>query len=261
MNRSRARYRVASRAPSLARTLERCPFLATLPRADLEAIASLSVVKLLDKGEFLFHEGGVVQGFYFVQRGAIKVHRVNRTGKEQVIHVYRPVESFAEETLLAETGYATDASAIEPSEVLMVRRDGFIDMLRQKPELALCLLRSMNRHLCLLVELLDDRTLKDVKTRLAYWLLERCPNPRSHSPCRFELPTTKRLLAAELGAASETFSRAVAKFRAQKLLAMNGRTVILPSPTRLARWAESRGLGARRIEVLRHPIRFHRAAA
>jgi CRP/FNR family transcriptional regulator len=117
----------------------------------------------------------------------------------------------------------------------MVRRPEFIEFLKRKPEVALCLLRSMNRHLCLLIELLDDLTLKDVKTRLAYWLLERCPNPESDRPCSFQLATTKRILAAELGAASETFSRAVAKFRAKRLLSIKGRTVTLFCPTKLAR--------------------------
>jgi CRP/FNR family transcriptional regulator, dissimilatory nitrate respiration regulator len=224
-------------AETVARTLSRCPFLAQLPGPDLAAIAALTVIKTFQPGQYLFHEGGVVQGFYFVKRGAIKVHRVNWTGKEQVLHIYRPVESFAEETLLSELGHATDACAIEPSEVLMVRRAGFTELLRQKPELALCLLRSMNRHLCLLIELLDDLTLKDVKTRLAQWLLQRCPDPHSAEPCSFQLVTTKRILAAELGAASETFSRAMAKFRAQKLLSTDGRTVTLLCPTKLARLA------------------------
>jgi CRP/FNR family transcriptional regulator len=235
---------------ALTKTLRRCPFLAGLPAPDLDAIACLSIAKTLAKGQYLYHEGGVVRGFYFVRRGAIKVHRVNWTGKEQLIHVYRPVESLAEETLLSDIGHATDACALEPSEVLMVQRSGFLEFLKHKPEVALCLLRSMNRHLCLLIELLDDLTLKNVKTRLAYWLLERCPDPQSEVPCSFELATTKRILAAELGAASETFSRAVAKFRAQRLLSMKGRTVTLLSPTKLARLAE---LNFRRPKVLFRP--------
>ena len=237
MNGTRPLRSLDAKRYELAKTLRRCPFLTGLPAMDLDAIASMSLVRTLAKGQYLYHEGGVVQGFYFVQRGAIKVHRVNWTGKEQLIHVYRPVESFAEETLLTDLGHATDACALESSEVLMVRRSGFIEFLRQKPEVALCLLRSMNRHLCLLIELLDDLTLKDVKTRLAHWLLHRCPNPQSHRPCRFELATTKRVLAAELGAASETFSRAVAKFRAKNLLSIDGRTVTLPCPSKLARFA------------------------
>jgi CRP/FNR family transcriptional regulator len=42
------------------------------------------------------------------------------------------------------------------------------------------------------------------------------------------------VLAAELGTVSETFSRTLAKFREQKLLAVKGRTVTVLSPVRLS---------------------------
>jgi len=44
---------------------------------------------------------------------------------------------------------------------------------------------------------------------------------------------TKRVLAAELGTIGETFSRTLAKYRAQKLLTVKGKTVTVLSPTKL----------------------------
>ena len=80
---------------------------------------------------------------------------------------------------------------------------------------------------------LEDLTLKDVETRLANWLLKRCPNPDSERPVSIELKTTKRELAAELGTVSETFSRSLAKFREQKLVTAKGKTLTVLSPARL----------------------------
>jgi CRP/FNR family transcriptional regulator len=94
----------------------------------------------------------------------------------------------------------------------------------------------MDRHVHMLIGLLDDLTLKDVKTRVAEWLLQQCPDPASRQPVSIQLPTTKRVLAAELGTVSETFSRTVAKFRELDLLAVEGSTVTLPCPARLAAW-------------------------
>src|SRR5204862_3426657 len=92
---------------------------------------------------------------------------------------------------------------------------------------------SMSSHLRVLVGQLEDLTLKDVETRLANWLIKRCSNPQSEQPVRIELTATKRVLAAELGTISETFSRTLAKFRAQKLIAVKGKTVTVLSPARL----------------------------
>jgi CRP/FNR family transcriptional regulator len=41
------------------------------------------------------------------------------------------------------------------------------------------------------------------------------------------------VLAAELGTVSETFSRTIAKFRAQKLLTVKGKTIVVLSPSKL----------------------------
>ncbi len=214
-------------------TLRGCQLFAGLAPGDLNAIAEITVVKSLEKDEYLFREGAPAHGFYIVQKGAVNVHRVSPSGKEQVIRVFRNGESFAEATLATAMGYPADARALESSQVLLVQKPGFLDLLKRQPELALRMLASMSAHLRELVRQLEDLTLKDVETRMANWLLKRCPNPDSAQPVTFELRTTKRLLAAELGTVSETFSRSVAKFREQELLVVNGKTFTIPSPVKI----------------------------
>ncbi len=218
---------------AIANTLRTCQLFAGLAPPDLNAIADITIVKSLDKGDYLFREGEASYGFYVVQKGAINVHRVNAAGKEQVIHIFRAGESFAEAVLATLSGYPADARAVETSQVLLVQKDGFLALLRRQPELALRMLGSMSLHLRVLVGQLEDMTLKDVETRLANWLIKRCPNPDGGQPVMVELKTTKRVLAAELGTVSETFSRTLAKFREQKLIAVRGKAVTVLSPARL----------------------------
>jgi len=219
---------------ALVNTLRSCQLFTGLPQADLELIAAVTVLKSLEKDEYLFREGDPAIGFYIVQRGAVNVHRVNAAGKEQIIHVFRVGDSFAEVALASATGYPADARVLEPTQVLLVQKDGILALLKRQPELALRMLGSMSSHLRVLVGQLEDLTLKDVETRLANWLVKRCPNPQGDNPVNIELKMTKRVLAAELGTVSETFSRTLAKFREQKLLVVKGRTVKVLSPRRLA---------------------------
>ncbi len=217
----------------LVNTLRSCQLFTGLPLPDLENIAAVTVLKSLAKDEYLFHEGGLAHGFYIIQRGAINVHRVSAIGKEQVIHVFRAGESFAEAALATEKGYPADARAIESTQVLLVQKAGFLALLKRQPELALRMLGSMSSHLRVLVVQLEDLTLKDVETRLANWLIKRCPNAQGNQPVRIELTMTKRVLAAELGTVSETFSRTLAKFRLQQLLTVKGKVVTIISPAKL----------------------------
>ena len=219
---------------AITNTLRSCQLFTGLSAPDLENIAAVTALKSLEKGDYLFHEGDPAHGFYVVQRGAINVHRVNAAGKEQIIHVFRVGESFAEAALVSDRGYPADARALEPTQVLLVQKDGILGLLKQHPELALRMLGSMSIHLRVLVGQLEDLALKDVETRLANWLVKRCPDSRSECPVRIELTMTKRVLAAELGTVSETFSRTLAKFREQGLISVKGKTLTVLSPTRLS---------------------------
>jgi CRP/FNR family transcriptional regulator, dissimilatory nitrate respiration regulator len=214
-------------------TLRSCQLFVGLSQTDLENIADVAVAKSLEKDEYLFHEGDPARGFYVMQRGAVNVHRVNAAGKEQIIHVFRAGDSFAEVALASATGYPADARAIESSQVLLIQKEGILELLKQKPELALRMLGSMSSHLRVLVGQLEDLTLKDVETRLANWLVKRCPNPQSDKPVGIELAMTKRVLAAELGTISETFSRTLGSLRQRKLISVKGKTITVLSPLAL----------------------------
>ena len=218
----------------IAVTLRSCQLFMGLSPEDFQSIANFVVVTSLAKDQYLFREGDPSHGFYIVQKGAINVHRVNASGKEQIIHVFRASESFAEATLASDKGYPGDARAVVSTQVLLVQKAGFLGLLRRRPDLALRMLSSMSSHLRVLVGQLDDFTLKDVETRLANWLVKQCPDPKSQQPVNIQLSITKRMLAAELGTISETFSRTLAKFREQKLIKVDGKIITVLSPVRLA---------------------------
>ena len=214
-------------------TLRSCQLFFGLPPADITAIAAFVVPKHLKKGEYLFREGDLSRGFYIVQKGAINLHRMSASGKEQVLHLFCPTESFAEGTLAHVGGYPANARATEPTTVLLVPKAEFLEMLRHRPELALRMLGAMSQHLRVLVTLVEDLTLKDVETRLANWLLRRCPQPVRDRPIEIALDRTKRVLAAEMGTTSETLSRTLAKFRDRKLLRVKGNNLTVTRPLEL----------------------------
>ena len=218
---------------AIVNTLRNCQFCSGLPKEDLHEVAGITLVQSLAKDEYLFREGDPSRGFYLVQRGSVNIHRVNAAGKEQVIRIFRAGESFAEAALATTAGYPADARAVESSQVLLVQKAGFVALLRKRPELALRMLAAMSIHLRSLVGQLEDLTLKDVETRLANWLVKRCADPNNAAPVTVELGVPKRVLAAELGTVSETFSRTLAKFREQGLVEVKGKSIKVVSPVKL----------------------------
>ncbi|MGZ8919959.1 MAG: Crp/Fnr family transcriptional regulator [Limisphaerales bacterium] len=218
---------------ALSHALRGSQLFSGLAAADLEKIVPITILKTLEKNEYLFRQGEPSQGFYIVQRGAINVHRVNAAGKEQVIHIFRTGESMAEASLATSTGYPADARAVETSQVLLIQKSGILDLIKGQPDLALRMLSSMALHLRVLVGQIEDISLKNVETRMANWLLKRCPESESTNPVIVHLTSTKRVLAAELGTVSETLSRTFSKFRELKLITVKGSNVTILNPARL----------------------------
>jgi CRP/FNR family transcriptional regulator len=197
---------------------------------DLEQIASFSRRIILGKDEYLFREGGVAQGFYIVQSGAINVHRVNAAGPEQVINVFRSGESLAEAALASNIGYPANARTVEPSTVLLIPKGPILELISRRPDLAMRMLGSMSAHLRVLVGMLDDLTLKDVESRLLNWLIKAVAGAPTGV---IQLPATKRVLAAELGTSSETLSRTLARLRDAGLIRVEAKTIKVSDPSAL----------------------------
>lgn len=214
-------------------SLRRTPVFAGLPDDDLAMLADFSLLKTFRKGEYVFRQRETAHGFYIVRRGIINVHRVAADGREQVIHLFRPGESFAENALVNDTGYLTDARSVAESEVILVPKWEFLQILRQRADITLRILASMSQHMRGLISSLENVTLKDSETRLMNWILRRCPHPLSHKPTDVAIGMTKTMLSGELGTRQETLSRSLAKLRESGLIAVRGRTLKIPDPIKL----------------------------
>jgi CRP/FNR family transcriptional regulator len=208
-------------------SLRRCSLFSELDQQELAQVAAACRLQTLAKGAYLFREGELAHGFYVVKSGAINVHRVTPEGREQVIRIFRPPESFAEITLVTIETYPADAVALEPSQVILVGKNAFRELVRNQPDLALRMLSSMSFHLKHLVQLLEDLKFKQVEARLAHWLVRQCPVLSRGEPPVVVLGISKKVLAGQLGVASETLSRTLARFRDEGLIRVDGRRITL----------------------------------
>ena len=226
------------RASAIVAGLRRCKLFADLPEAELAAVAGACNVRGLAKGEYLFREGEPAEGFYVVQSGVINVHRLTPDGREQVICLFRANESLAEATLVTVDAYPANAVATESSQVVVVRRREFRELIFQKPELALRMLSSMSLHLKHLVQLLQDLKGRQIEARLADWMLRQSPGAAAGCPAVIELPVSKKVLAGQLGVTGETLSRTLAIFRDEGTIVVNGKRITVCAADRLRAWAD-----------------------
>ena len=217
----------------LASDLQRSAIFKGLPEEDMVRIAGYATRQSLVKDEILFEEGGEVRGFYIVTKGLIKAYRIAENGREQLIHLVHPDESFAEPAIAGLMGYPAHTKALEKTEVILIPATEFLAHLRERPDLSLRILGSLSRHLHELVTTIENYKLRDVETRLLHWLIHRSPDGAPTATIR--LAISKGTLAAELGTRQETLSRILAKLRDSGEIHVSGREITIVDTGKLRR--------------------------
>jgi len=200
----------------------------------LDEIASASTLKRCDAGEMLFFEGDAVHSFFIVGSGRVKVFKLSPDGKEQILMVAEPGDSFAEAALFAGGRYPASAQMLAPAELLAINRERFLGILQRDPNLALNMIARLSELLRKLTQLVEGLSLTDVTTRLAKYLLDLLPDDAT-TEATLTLPDKKSVLASKLGTIPETLSRSLARLSRENIITVAGPTIHVLDIKRLRR--------------------------
>ncbi|MGA8571850.1 MAG: Crp/Fnr family transcriptional regulator [Desulfobaccales bacterium] len=210
-----------------------------VPEADLLALAQLAVSKAFARQATIFQEGREAQGFYLLSRGSVKLVKSSPDGKEYIIRLVGPGETFAEAAVFSDASYPATAMALEDCQTLFFPKAPFLRHLVASPTLARNMLATLSHLMLHLTRQLEDLSLKEVSARLARYLLERCQE--SHGTIEkglaIELPTTKSHLAAYLGTIGETLSRTLSRLKSQGVIEVEKGRITITDPAVLRKIA------------------------
>lgn len=216
--------------------LTRFPLFAKLPQALLAEAARFCTRRSFVKGALLFRQGDAASSFHLIEDGRVKVYRVGGDGREQILHLVEPGESFAEVAVLSLPDYPAHALALEDVKSIEVPREPFHRFIDAHAEAARALLAGQAMWLRRLVDLSALLMLEDAGARLARFLVQQAGEQGLAlvNGARVALTAKKHLIAARLGAAPETLSRAFARLEDEGLIAREGRQVLICDARALA---------------------------
>jgi CRP-like cAMP-binding protein len=201
-----------------------------LAMEDLAQIAQAARLRRVRRKETVFHEGDTADRFYFVVDGRIKIVKRGRLGKEQILNMIPPGESFAEAAMFAGGRFPASAEAVTDSELIYFPRNDFTSILKKNPELPMRMLASLSRFCRHFLNLLEDLSLKSAPARVADYFLARFHNKMLRPGDSFDLGISKGELASQLGIANETLSRTLRKLKEDGLVAIKRREVKVLDP-------------------------------
>jgi CRP/FNR family transcriptional regulator len=214
--------------------LKNIPLFAGLCEGDIDDL--MKIVRISDhpRGELLFSEGEMAEGFFVVLDGKVKVYKLSPEGKERILHIIHPGGTFAEAAIFGEGLYPAYAESLQAAKLLFLPKDAFLGMLHDNSRISINMIAGLSRFLRQFASQIEELTFKDVPSRLASYLL----NLSRGTKRTVELPISKSQLASKLGTVSETLSRTFRKLSEDDLISVSGKTVDILDPDRLEELAE-----------------------
>ncbi len=186
--------------------LKEVPLFSNLSEDQLERIGRLLFSKKYLKGEVIFSPNEKAEFFFILKRGKVKVFKT-LNGKEQIIKVFEKPALFGEAASFTGSCFPAWAEAIEDSEVLLVSRKSFLNLLKEEPELGMNLMAVMAQRLFYLTTLVENLSLKSALSKLSSYILSKLEGEE-------EINFSTSLAAMELGLTKETVSRTLSKLKA-----------------------------------------------
>mgnify|MGYP001815339671 CR=1 FL=1 len=217
------------------------PLLRQLTPDQRRSVLAAGQQRLLERGEILFHEGQQAEALFAVAGGKMKLVRYSPQGRELLLHLVHPGESFAEAALFAEGTYPATAEAMDQSLVWGLPRQSLLVLLQESPELGLAMLGSVSLWTRKLASKLELLTQRRVEERLAIYLLARTGGEELGPGDAIALAEPRNLIAAQCGTAPEVLSRTFRRLEEDGLLTAEQRQVIVHRPDDLRRLAEHLG--------------------
>ncbi len=195
----------AAMAMDLAHALAGISALAGLPQALITRLAGLSGIQRIGKGSTLFREGERAHFVYALVEGQVSL--ISETAHDETIADFiGPGEIILVPPALLELPYMVTARAMTELLVVMIPARDFRQMAETELALAVALNRLQASHWRLLLRQLTQSKSRDADARLIQYLVDNAG--ASEGPANFRLPGTKQDLAAHLGIAPATLSRA-----------------------------------------------------
>lgn len=215
------------------------PIFSGLSEAELQEVVPLVVARKLPADTVVFHENDPASAFYMVKSGKVKIYKLSREGREQVLTILGEGQIFGDVPAFDGGPYPATAGTLEESELLLVRSGDFQALLKQHPDIAIKVIKVLGQRLRQAMELVRDLSFKQVPHRLAGLLLRlaRESGDETADGLEVDLGMSRQEIAEVVGTSRETVTRELKKMEKAGLIRIDRRKVLVADRERLEAWA------------------------
>jgi CRP-like cAMP-binding protein len=210
--------------PSL---LRRVPYFARLSEPVLAALAAACAERRYDRGQVIFLEGEPCAGLHIVSAGEVKIFKLSPQGREQILHRMGAGDTFNDVAVLDGGPNPASAGAVTETSIWVITREEMQRLAQTYPALAWALIESIASRARHLVAMVEDLSLRSVKSRLARLLLSEARRAEKGGELDRSQMVTQAEMAARLGTVREMIGRALRELADEGLIEFDRHRILI----------------------------------
>jgi CRP/FNR family transcriptional regulator, cyclic AMP receptor protein len=205
------------------------PIFSELDDSEVKKIAEIGINRKYTKNGIIFLEEEEGAALFIITSGKVKVVRTDDQGKEVILSILGEGDFFGEMAILDGLPRSATVVSIDDSELFMIHRRDFLQLIEKSPQVAVSLLRELTRRLRKSDEQIKSLSLKDAVGRVANVIIQLADDSGKIKQGQVIIPDfpLQQDLANMAGTSRETISRTIHQFIREGLLEQRGNSIII----------------------------------
>lgn len=175
-----------------------------------------ATVKDYHAGDIIFHEGDPPLYYYQIGSGKVKLNNYSEDGKEFIQNIFSDGHSIGESLLFVDRPYPMNAFAMEECRILKLSKTGFLNILKQNPEISLNVYQCLAERMYYKYIMLYNLSFQNPAIKLKHLMDYLKTYYEDKTPYSFQIPLTRQQLASLTGLRVETVIRAIKNMEKDK---------------------------------------------
>jgi CRP-like cAMP-binding protein len=209
-------------------------YFSNLSPAELESIKEFIFEKTVDRAGIVLLEGESAENLYFVASGVVKVFKTSVEGKEQILSIVHPGESFNDVPIFDGGSNPVSAQAMGPVLLYGIKRNDMEIVVKDHPQIALNIIKVLASRIRHLVALVADFSFKHVIGRVAKILVEHIGDEMGRRP-----RLTQQEMAAMAGTAREVVGRSLKELEEAGVIKLDRHRIVITDKEALQKIMEA----------------------
>lgn len=206
------------------------PFFAGLGPEAMERLAATMRSRRFRRGEVIFHLGDPGDALFVIVTGDVKISLPSETGEEAILATLSPGDVFGELALLDGAPRSASATALGPTETVVLPRDRFRELIATEAGVRDALLASIAGELRRLTTHVEELHFLDITGRLAARLVRLANEGGTRLPdggIRLRRNLTQGDLAAMVGCTRQSVNKLLGQFMDDGLIRLEREGIVV----------------------------------